>query len=617
MSAFARIAVLGALVPYAAGAQITVGPNVQVSAANSGRRHFEVLAAVDPGHSDRMLACSMALTTTTNARSVIVYASFDGGKTWTPTLEDRRSDFVGDPACVYGFGDTAYAATLPIMKVHGEAEMAIYRSTDGGRRWGMSAVRPFIDREYLAVDRSAGPNRGRVYLYANGERVDSAGKRLGAQLQFLRSTDGGRTFEGPVAAPTSEQYNIMIPAVGPVLADGRVVIPFMGLRDAHDTTGVIGVTIAESGGERLTTPVLINGSSTCRRRGAGVSLDAAQDRSDGPFRGRLYVVWSGGLSGRCEIMLAWSSDTGRTWSEPVRVSDELARPNGADGPDNTQPALAINDSGVVAVSWYDRRDHPSDRDADLRFSASMDGGLSFLPSVRVSAPPSGAESRELFAYTSGGGCRCRHLRGGTLVSHVDLDEMNYGRGDTRSMLADARGAFHPFWYDDRTGVTQLWTARVTVAGRASRNGSPSLDALRDVTDQVTIDYADTRYDARTHTVSVAAKITNTSDAVIRAPIKVRVLSLTSSAGVPRLVAPARDAGATGTVLDFGGAVPSGELRPGASSGAVRLRVVIADYRAGWHGPLDRLGKGLPSLLLLRSRVLAGGTSEGGDPRAGP
>jgi hypothetical protein len=609
MRVFAWFTLLGLLVPGGASAQITVGPNVQVSLANGDRRHFEVLAAADPVHPDRLLACSMVLSTKANAKSVIVYASFDGGASWKPTLEDTRSSFVGDPACVYGFADTAYAATLPIMKgPHGEAEMAIYRSIDGGRTWQAPTVRPFIDREYLAVDRSTGPHRGRVYLYANGERLDSAGTRVSAQLQLLRSLDGGKTFGEPVGAPTSERYQVMIPGTGAVMPDGRIAIPFMALESMHDTTGLIGVTIADQGGERLTTPVVIGGSSQCRRPGVGLGVAAAVDESDGPFRGRLYVVWSGGRSGRCEIMLATSSDTGRTWSTPVHVNDDVTRPDPRNGPDDFMPAVAVNNAGVVGVSWYDRRDRPDNRGFDLRFAASMDGGMSFLPSVPVSPKSDGRPapaSRELIAFVDGGGCRCRHMRGGPLVSHVNSDEVVYGVGDTRDMVADSRGVFHPFWYDSRTGVSQLWTAPVTVSGRAALHGSPALAALQDVTDQVTLDYANTSYDPRTGSVSLDAMITNTSDSVLQGPMKVRVLRLSSPAGVPRLIDAANGERGAGAVLDFSPMLPDGRLRPGESSRAMRLRFAITDFRPDWSNPpAGRLWL-RPALLTLTTRVLAG------------
>jgi hypothetical protein len=49
------------------------------------------------------------------------------------------------------------------------------------------------------------------------------------------------------------------------------------------------------------------------------------------------------------------------------------------------PAIAVNNDGVVAVAWYDRRDNPDNLGYFERLSASLDGGVTWLPSIRVSA----------------------------------------------------------------------------------------------------------------------------------------------------------------------------------------------------------------------------------------
>jgi hypothetical protein len=52
------------------------------------------------------------------------------------------------------------------------------------------------------------------------------------------------------------------------------------------------------------------------------------------------------------------------------------------------------------------------------------------------------------------------------------------------MTTDAAGRFHPMWCDNRTGISQLWTAAVAVSGSAVRNGDAQLASLDDVTSKV-------------------------------------------------------------------------------------------------------------------------------------
>ena len=69
---------------------IQVGRNVQVSRAHDRIAHNEVLLAADPADPGRLLGCSMAFDPQRNKTYTIVYASSDGGESWSPTLETVR-----------------------------------------------------------------------------------------------------------------------------------------------------------------------------------------------------------------------------------------------------------------------------------------------------------------------------------------------------------------------------------------------------------------------------------------------------------------------------------------------------------------------------------------------
>jgi hypothetical protein len=61
------------------------------------------------------------------------------------------------------------------------------------------------------------------------------------------------------------------------------------------------------------------------------------------------------------------------------------------------PAIAVNEGGVVGVAWYDTRRDPRGKCFEIYFSASLDGGTTFLPSVRVTQElscPRAAESQQ-------------------------------------------------------------------------------------------------------------------------------------------------------------------------------------------------------------------------------
>jgi hypothetical protein len=81
--------------------------------------------------------------------------------------------------------------------------------------------------------------------------------------------------------------------------------------------------------------------------------------------------------------------------------------------------------------------------------------------------------------------------------------------DHWGLTADGAGAFHPVWVDGQTGVNQIWTAQIEVAGNSY--------AISDVTDNVKITFGEHHWDAATHRVWVDASVTNVSGRMLRGP----------------------------------------------------------------------------------------------------
>jgi hypothetical protein len=181
----------------------------------------------------------------------------------------------------------------------------------------------------------------------------------------------------------------------------------------------------------------------------------AVDKSRGPHRDRLYVVWPDGRAGRSQIMLSYSSDKGETWSAPKAIDDPPSSSDRPRGPDSSMPAVGVNKDGIVGVSWYDRREASDNRAWRCRFSASLDGGEAFLPSIAVAeamylpeenhVPPTPPEILATLTRPS-----------------FSQAVFRYTGGDTAGLSVDAAGIFHVFWTDTRTGIAQIWTSAVRV-----------------------------------------------------------------------------------------------------------------------------------------------------------
>lgn len=605
---FATVSAIALLLGINAMGQekITVGPNVQVSAKNSARAHFEAHVAADPANSQRLLACTKIHSSKDDSIHSIAYATSDGGKSWTPTIETDWTNFVVDPDCTFGLDGAAYFGAMALQHRNAilqlseaRGEVLIYRSPHAGGNWEKPVVvHPLIDREYLTVDQFSEKYRGRVYLEGNAyPTVDGKTKMT---FTLLRSGDRGATFQLPVNFITDTVSS----SNGQVLSDGTYVFVFRNLTDSKNEAkplGLIGVMRSENGGDSFEPPNEIDSWYPC----TGAMVEGlpmiSVDHTDGPFKDRLDVVWSDMRSGHCDVRFSYSADKGRTWSRAKTINDEPDRNSPDRIADHHMPVVAVNNQGVVGISWYDRREHPDDIGWWTRFTASLDGGETFLPSIKVSEAPHehrDGERLPIFVRSFGEAGRFPST---TITTSIELDEGEARGGDTAGMAADANGRFHAVWVDNRTGILQLWTATVSVTGSGIQNGSGELAALTDVTPRVMLDYADTSYDPETGTVSFDATLTNTSMTPISVPIKLRVVGLEAGSGTVQVVNADNRQSGTGAVWDFSGAVEGGLLNPGEKTRVKRFQfhlVGIHPFRRGTNGyiPTD--------LIRLESKVLA-------------
>lgn len=592
--------------------RIAVGTNVQVSAANAKLDHGEVLVAADPEDPNKLVGCSMIFPDPLTRRMSdgITYASTDGGATWSQTLYvDSGPMGSGDPACTFGPHGNAYSVILqPAVKPEMD-DVLVYRSPDGGKTWGAPSHIDWIDREYVTADTSGGKYDGRLYINGTGSAAllehdlldqDMNATQIGISIQ--RSLDGGASFRPPYKRYSAPPRWVLGMGNGVVLSDGTYVAVFGEQKDRaklarkppyDSANSLLKVISSSDGGETYSTARTISDWYMDYGDIGGQSSIVpviAVDKSHGPFRDRLYVVWPDFRSGRGKILLSYSSDKGKTWSKPHVVNDDHAWPAPERGPDDDMPVVDVNSNGIVGVMWYDRRDNPHNYGWWVRFADSEDGGETFGPSVRVSSAPATVAFQnevKLEGFSMGGGKPESRQKGGNLQARIGFGTLfSFNGGHTAGMAADAAGKFHPFWIDNRTGVEQIWTAAVSVDGSAIVNGSPQLARLADVTDDVTLDFKNAKYDRQTGDLSIDAYLGNTSDKTLKPPLLIRVLSLDSKIGSASIENASNQQTREGAVWDFSSELPdkTGGLPPGRVCSPKRLVFHLADVHWGDNPP---------------------------------
>jgi hypothetical protein len=346
--------------------------------------------------------------------------STDGGQSWTTPPVSAASDTgqpkfsrctggnasnggdyerATDPWVSFGRDGTAYQMALSLDVSTGDPNllnvrdaMLVSTSTDGGRTW--DEITPLItddsplrlnDKNSLTAD----PTRN-GFAYAVWDRLEIAPdlQSFRGPTLFTRTTDGGQTWEPPRVIFDPGVNNQTIANQIAVLPNGRLVNVFDWIIQGQLNVGVM---FSDDRGRTWTEPRLLNALGTIGITdpfdGAPVRTgDLIPDIAVDPRKGRntIYVVWQDarfaeGL--RDQIALVRSSDGGRTWTTPRRVSSNL-------GTQAFTASVEVNDRGRVGVTYYDfTRDDPTTQPllTDHWLTVSSDQGESFSARERQTA----------------------------------------------------------------------------------------------------------------------------------------------------------------------------------------------------------------------------------------
>jgi len=156
------------------------------------------------------------------------------------------------------------------------------------------------------------------------------------------------------------------------------------------------------------------------------------DVSPGPSRDRLYFACT--QASPSEVVVSTSGNRGESWTAARAIS------GGAADTAVTRKimATAVSSRGVFGVAWTESGRNPAGSCADdVYFTASVDGGQTFLPAEKVAGDAS---------------CAAAAANGEAFS------------GDYFGLATDAQGRFRLLWSGVRERLLQLHLATIEVAG---------------------------------------------------------------------------------------------------------------------------------------------------------
>jgi hypothetical protein len=432
-------------------------PNVRVTFDSSPRNdRSESSLAVNPLDNNNMVGSSKRFTDpATYAFSLAAYASFDGGASWTeaaPLALLPGWAGTSDPSVAFDNAGAAYEVALPFGP-GADASLigiAIYRSPDGGRTWGP----PLLIHESSGDDKQGvvGDNNPSSPFYGNVYAAWDDGEPTLAALRFARTTDRGATWRGAGddAVGTALTNDSFSPELA-VARDGTLYIVW--------TNGIdMNFVKSTDGGETFSNPAVVATGIRSLDNAGLPAPDGFPELPGGAFRvttlpavctgndHTVVVAWADYREGVSRVYYRRSRDGGTSWEGPLSGQPLLVGPLVTDANlHDFHPQLASDPDGVIGCACYEYGPMPDKNLINVVMAVSSDDGATFAERLTVTDRP----------WDPAVDAPLSHGKATTTFI-----------GDYFGLAASSLG-FFPFWTDTRTGVQEIYTARVSVSQDAA------------------------------------------------------------------------------------------------------------------------------------------------------
>lgn len=369
--------------------------NKQTTFSNANQSRSESVIAINPNNQSNMIGASKKFIDPTKYlfKLGVIY-SFDDGKTWTESELPMQSGWDGmtDPTVAFDHFGNAFLVGEPLRfnpdKVGTSGDltglgMVVYRSQDGGVTWenpSQLTTDTQDDKQGVVCDNNPySPFYGNIYVSWGAS----------SPLRFARSTDHGNTWKGKGNdAPGTSLVSFSFAPEMSVSPDGTLHILWH-----NDSSSQINYLRSTDGGNSFE-PVRTVVTGMQSLRGHLPETDGWPHFDYGTFRvitlvsdcvspsNVLIVAWADMREGRSRIYYRRSLDNGVTWEGSD--SGQPLLPNVSYGDMHCfHPQIASTQTGVIGCAFYTFGQEYGKYLIRVQLASSWDDGVTFTPFITV------------------------------------------------------------------------------------------------------------------------------------------------------------------------------------------------------------------------------------------
>ncbi|MHA7056462.1 sialidase family protein [Aquimarina sp. M1] len=356
------------------------------------------------------------------ASHIVLFQSFDSGKTWQTKHFDENVDLGADPWLAINKNGTVILSALTKFKNKQSVYLVTYTSMDEGKTWEHPQNFGFgHDRQSIIVN----PKTQEFLIVSSKYFLNDEEKRRSGMMCIHLSRAG--TF---MRSNTYLHGNVDIQMNMPVITpDGELLIPFIGYLANNKMLEYRKTWLLPSKnfGKSFSEPRLIYESETGH---TNIVIDTTEN-----FKNRIYSTKPFGKFREYKgFAMLYTDDNGESWSEQVKFGNEIGASEYM-----RNANISVSKNGLLGIFWYDRRNDPDKN--DIYFTASLDGGNTFLPEEKITKTSTNPATKE-------NGWTGKRWPVG---------------GDYAGIQALSDGSFQLVWADSRNGYYQLFTNNIAIS----------------------------------------------------------------------------------------------------------------------------------------------------------